>query len=212
MTQLSFQFVNFPEGNTLFEFDKYIRPDGWQLPADPFFKKHGFTMEKLTREGIPVAEALQVFAEYCEHADMFVAHNINFDYNVIRAEMHRIGLRVKNRKFRSKFCTMNFMAPICRFTYKTGGGIKPPNLSELYRYLFKRDMIGNHNAMMDTEALRQIFFELVNRGKINPIKWHEHEYQRAANTVLAAQAGDEAGNKTDSTGTTEGRTKQGELF
>ncbi len=52
-------------------------------------------------------------------------------------------------------------------TIKVRKGYKSPKLEELYKFLFKEDIINAHNAAADVDATARCFFELLRQGFFN---------------------------------------------
>lgn len=142
-----------------------IKPDGWEIPNEAFWINNGFSQEKSDKEGVPIAEALGHLIEAMNKVDYVVAHNMNFDYNVIGAEMIRAGLRAESKK--QKVCTMTISTDLMKLPGRFKGTYKFPKLEELHRFLFEEDFDGAHDALVDVMACVRCFFELVNRGVIS---------------------------------------------
>ena len=81
---------------------------------------------------------------------VFVAHNVNFDYSFIHAEMQAAGLSWNPKKL----CTV-------RLSRKAFPGMRSYGLSNLCRELNVRNDAA-HRAMGDTEATVQIFEKILN--------------------------------------------------
>ena len=68
-----------------------IQPDGWTIPADSI-RIHGITME-LARQGRSLGEMLGLLAEDLATVDTVVAHNLEFDKNIVfNAYKWRLGM------------------------------------------------------------------------------------------------------------------------
>jgi DNA polymerase-3 subunit epsilon len=139
-----------------------IVPDGWVVPDLPFWRQHGFSTKKCNEQGLPIAMALRAFGEQVLEADMLVAHNMNFDYNVLGAEMIRAGYSTGKRI--DKFCTMQATIDFCALPGKYG--YKYPKLEELHQKLFNEPPPVMHDALADVLACGRCFFELKTRGII----------------------------------------------
>lgn len=142
-----------------------IKPDGWEIPKQKFWIDNGFSTEKSEAEGVPLIEALNFFKQQIQGADLLVAHNMNFDSNILGAEMIREGFSTGQKI--EKFCTMMATIDYCRIPFPNGGnGFKFPQLKELHQILFEEDFEGAHQASSDAEACAKCYFELVKRGLI----------------------------------------------
>jgi DNA polymerase III epsilon subunit-like protein len=151
-------------GETIDQQVDLIKPNGWQIPNEPFWINNGFTQETSLAEGIPFSEALKKFMVALNRADVVVAHNMNFDYNVMGAEMIRHEAKADARK--EKICTMTVSTDLLKLPGRFEGTFKFPRLEELYQWLFNASFEGAHDALVDVQACRECFFELMDRGHI----------------------------------------------
>jgi DNA polymerase III subunit epsilon len=116
------------------------------------------------KSGKDLTEVLQLFASEIDTAQLLVAHNFNFDRNIVGAEFYR--KLIKNLlQNKPSICTMNSSTNFCALP---GGyrGFKWPKLSELHYKLFKENFTEQHNAMHDISATARCFWELKKRGVI----------------------------------------------
>lgn len=141
-----------------------IKPDGWMVPTEDFWKDNGHTNERNEAEGIPIIKALQSFYEAKMQADVLVAHNLSFDHRILWAEFIRNGL--EPRSGMAKICTMMKSTAFCKIPGKGGKGFKWPKLEELYGILFGKTLENAHDALADIRATRDCFYELVRLGVI----------------------------------------------
>jgi DNA polymerase III epsilon subunit-like protein len=135
--------------------ESYIVKPQWSIPEDST-KIHGITQAKAEAEGIPLSTIISKFLAI-EH-DIMIAHNMNFDYNVlVNAIMWDLKLTVLP-DFKPKFCSMEAMKNIMQIPYANGRGYKPPKLTELYTYVVKKpfDSGKTHSAQYDTWLLADI--------------------------------------------------------
>lgn len=157
MTQLA--YCVYENGEIIHEFKSYIKPDGWEVPNEPFWSERGITTEFLNENGIGVQDALIQMIKEIDTCSLMVAHNIDFDYNVLGSEMIRSGLKSSNKP--EKFCTMKNSTSICKLLGKYG--YKFPKLIELYQFLFGEDFDGAHDALADVKATGRCYFELLKK-------------------------------------------------
>ena len=68
-----------------------IRPDGFKIPKDAE-KIHGISTAIAKRTGVPIARGLDSFARAPSKASIIIAHNLEFDANVLGAEFYRRGI------------------------------------------------------------------------------------------------------------------------
>jgi len=130
-----------------------IRPE-WEIPADST-KIHGITNLKALLEGKPLAEVMTKFMS--EPRDLLIAHNMNFDMNVIVSTL-LWDMKIPYHGMGKTFCTMEATRNILAIPFANGRGYKSPKLSELYEYVTnvkpKSDAL--HNALYDAELLAEI--------------------------------------------------------
>ena len=137
-----------------------IIPESWKIPAESI-KFHGITQEVATVTGSPLSKILQKFAADLKTVDTVVAHNLEFDRNVLfNAYKWRLGIDPLSLWPKNEFCTMNaseheLRIPLQRPHYNKK--YKSPGLDELYRATFGVPPIANaHNSLRDVEVLSQI--------------------------------------------------------
>ena len=111
-----------------------------------------------------IEEVADKILKYLNTADMVVGHNIEYDEQVIRDELARIGRPGDYQPIQS-CCTMRGSTEYCKLQGR-GFGYKAPRLMELYKHLFGEWFEGAHNAMVDVESTARSFSELVKRGVI----------------------------------------------
>lgn len=141
-----------------------IKPDGWIIPNEKFWTDNGYSQEKSLAEGVMFKEVLEEYIKdrlLCKYA---VAHNMNFDSKILRAEMHRYGFKTEFTA--KKICTMMKSTNYCQIPNAKGNNTKWPSLTELHNHLFKVGFSGAHDAGSDVDACAKCFFELINRKVI----------------------------------------------
>lgn len=157
------------EGKEMSRGKHLIKPHGWVVPKEKFWLDNGFTTELCDFAGRPIMEALGLFIECVDTAEAMISHNMAFDYNVVGAECIRADVKAAHKP--KRYCTKEMSTYICKLPFEgpqRGGGqnFKWPKLSELHRFLFQHDFDGAHDALADVIALRECFFELLNRKLI----------------------------------------------
>jgi DNA polymerase III alpha subunit (gram-positive type) len=143
-----------------------IKPDGWEVPKTDFFIKNNMSTERCEKEGMIMQTILDKFiADIAESGCQYlIAHNINFDYNVLGSEM--IRYKKTTGKAMKQICTMHASTEYCKLPGNFG--YKWPKLEELHNKLFGCPFEGAHDALFDVRAMVKCFFEL---KKIGVIKW-----------------------------------------
>lgn len=143
-----------------------IRPDGYRIPAEAT-KVHGISHEAAAASGIPMREALATFLHDLARAHTLVAHNFLFDAHVLSSEAVRYNMPEVTQALVHvpKFDTM-----IRSMQYFNLG--KKPKLTDLYRILFKREVVQRHDALDDARLTAACFADLrtcMYRAKLRPV-------------------------------------------
>ena len=138
-----------------------IKPDGLTRPADAS-RIHGITTEN-AKKGVDVLGVLNDFHSHVESSQYLIAHNINFDKNIVGAEFLRAKMKnpVPNNKL---ICTMRGSVNYCALNGPYG--YKYPKLIELHRKLFNCSFDGAHGTSADITATSKCFWEMRKRGLI----------------------------------------------
>ena len=145
------------------EINVIILPDGRTI-AEGAQRVHNISVETAEKVGFPEDLVMENFITLANHAEVLVAHNYQFDSQIIAALLYRNDELKFARKilFDSKhFCTMKETTDICKLPGKYGW--KWPKLSELYWFLFQEKMVGAHDAMFDIKATMRCYYELKER-------------------------------------------------
>jgi DNA polymerase III epsilon subunit-like protein len=130
-----------------------IKPEKWTIPEESS-KIHGISHAQATEFGLPLRYVIDLFNG--ERCDIMVAHNLNFDLNVVtNAIRWDLGIPFEGFKQR-KFCTMIVGTNMCKIPGNYG--FKYPKLKELYEKVVghppKAEQL--HNALFDTLYLCEI--------------------------------------------------------
>ena len=149
-------------GNRLESRNAIVKPEGYTIPEE-VSKLHGITTAMALKDGLPLQEVLEDFAEQVEQAHVLVGHNISFDECIVGAEFERMRM-MTSLFLKPKRCTMHGATNYCRLPGKRG--FKHPRLSELHQFLFGEGFDNAHNAMADVDATVRCFWELKSRGVI----------------------------------------------
>jgi DNA polymerase III epsilon subunit-like protein len=101
-----------------------------------------------------------------------VAHNLNFDYNVLLSELNRADITTKIHSL-TKICTMKSTTDYCSIS--TSKGYKWPSLAELYKKIFLEEMKEAHNAAKDIEATAKCFWYLKKHKLVNFVEIEKYD-------------------------------------
>jgi DNA polymerase III epsilon subunit-like protein len=147
--------------------DFVVRPDGFEIPQAAT-DVHGISNEYAKEKGVDLRNVIKAFAKDLAFCDKIIAHNMEFDKNIIGCEIYRLQqemlLPIKTTT-KEKVCTMLASVEFCKIPgFKNG--YKWPKLKELYQKLFGVNFDGEHNALADITATVRCYFELVKRKVI----------------------------------------------
>lgn len=141
-----------------------VVPVGFDIPPEAS-KIHGITTARARRDGVSLQLALDDFRQCLEWADIVVAHNLEFDEAVTRAEACRLGRELPFDE-RAGFCTMKSTKDLCRIPFPSGRGYKYPTLAELHQACFGRPHKRAHDAVGDVDAAVSVVQHLIAQGFI----------------------------------------------
>lgn len=130
-----------------------VKPDGYVISPESQ-AIHGISMEDADRDGVPFSHILEELEKSFSACNALVAHNIDFDSHILKAELYRRAMEegAPRERYLNLVEKMNAMREIC--TMKKGKEImhsrKYPKLGELYQFLYDEEIENAHNAMFDT--------------------------------------------------------------
>lgn len=143
-----------------------IQPDGFTIPSGAE-RVHGISTEMALRNGRRLDEVLEeLAADISAHVPFqLVAHNMDFDRNVLLAELVRASRMPQARKLLRAleslptFCTMLSSINLCRLPGYYGD-YKWPKLEELHQHLFGATFAGAHDAAADVLACVRCYYAM----------------------------------------------------
>lgn len=140
-----------------------VRPEGFEIPAAAT-KIHGITHARAVREGRDLGEVLREFLDAMERSNgVLVAHNLDFDFGVVGAELVRMRMPLGFLEKRG-ICTMKTTTNLLQLPRPGGLGFKWPALEELHAWVFGYPYPGAHDAASDLAACARCFFKLLQSG------------------------------------------------
>jgi|MDTF01.1.fsa_nt_gb DNA polymerase III epsilon subunit-like protein len=139
-------------------------PKGYGI-APESTKIHGITTKRMLKEGKNIKMLLKKFMNDAKKCKILVAHNIQFDRNVIMVEQIRNGCEIKLGDLRKEeYCTMKNGKTVCNILKlnERSGKMQPkfPKLVELHEKLFKSKPNNLHNSMIDILVCLRCFGHL----------------------------------------------------
>jgi len=131
-----------------------IQPENFRITKESI-DIHGITEERAKTFGISFNDMIKEFYDDLKNVNKLVAHNIEFDFNIMLNELNIRNMNHIITEFLKKdlYCTKQ-QAKIKLNLEKS------PRLSELYTLLFEKPIINAHDAMYDTLHCYQCYKKL----------------------------------------------------
>lgn len=149
--QISFMLCD-EKFNEIEMHDYIIKREKFEITNHEF---HNITNE-ISDNGRNFDEVIDIFMNTLKKCKYIVAHNINFDINVIRSEFYRrnyINLIQELYKYQ-QICTVKKFKFVVKAKNKYNK-IKDPSLKELFRFAFNKEMEYAHNSKYDVINLHK---------------------------------------------------------
>ena len=182
LVQVAWEFYN-PAKECIKQEDYIVRPEGFEVP-EVAANIHGITTERALTEGMPLIDVLKKLHVLLAYKPIIVAHNIQFDNDIILAELYRyqteltasqIAAQLAGASQSQQTIINKSIAQIddmielwvkcrkhCTMLMGTLPGQKWPKLAVLYERCFNRLPTGDmHRADNDTRACAEIYFHLL---------------------------------------------------
>lgn len=135
-----------------------VYPDTFEVDATHI---HRITPEQAKAEGRPFEEVLELLKSTVERCPKMVGHNLEFDINMVKAELIRRGLD-------SSF--MDLVEPVCTLKMVKNIYLRSMKLEVIYEKLFNKKFEGAHNALADSVAAGEVYAKLIQDPRVyNPL-------------------------------------------
>lgn len=157
-----------------------IYPFDWTI-SEEVSVIHGITHEMAVERGIGLSQALDVLDGVFKLADTVVAHNMEFDSNILKRAVKYVqsrgslcGLHIIDKLSSGNNearCTMRAATPLVGILHKRpkhNRDFKYASLSETYQYFFNEGFDGAHNAINDVRACAKVYAKLCEHYKMEP--------------------------------------------
>ena len=189
MLQLSFILYDIKQKQIVKTYNEFIQIPTYVTIPEASIQVHGITQNQLDNQGIPIEQALTEFYHGYMNSSMIIGHNIQYDIQVIRAEILRnydkmieLGCKEPQYVFQPEYqeknqmncvCTMQNTIDYCNLlteskTVNKDGSKrfykKYPKLSELYYSIFKEQPKNLHDALEDVKICMQCYLELTEKN------------------------------------------------
>ncbi len=154
------------KGNLTEENDFLINPPSIELDLIAL-QKAGLTEEQLLEEGKEIKGVLEKFCASAEQAMYIFAFNLQYNENVVLAELYRNDVNHKYMQA-ERFCLMRESTYFCKIPGRDGR-YKWPSLTELHGKLYNVGYEGAGNAQKDIMAISRCFNKLLNLGQLDDL-------------------------------------------
>jgi DNA polymerase-3 subunit alpha len=166
LVQLAWQLHD-PRGRLLSQHSLIVKPEGFDIP----FKAeqvHGISTKRASEEGSDLNKVLDLLIQDLARTSLVVGHNIEFDINILGAELIRDQRDPEVLLKLSKLDTGLSATDFCQLQGGLGGKLKMPTLIELHKKLFSKDFGDAHDASYDVAATARCFFGLLQQRVCKP--------------------------------------------
>lgn len=175
IVQLSYLIYNVDENELVKIKDCIIKVPYNVEISEESVKLHGITNDISYSKGVNIEDAIEEFMEDLKNCDYIIGHNIEFDINMIKAELMRLNTIItKNMNLyydyieflstcKKYYCTMQETIDLCAIKQLNKQGkefIKFPKLIELHQKLFGVSPNGLHNSLNDILICLRCFYKL----------------------------------------------------
>ena len=155
MIEIGYVIIS-PNGIVLKEYKHLVRYEKIVINIENSFI-HGITNEMVIEDGVDIQDVFDELKDDMKKVDVIVAHNIDFDYNILLSEIYR--KYSKNKELlgliysKQLYCTMKQGQKVMKMK-------KYPKLIELNKYFFKNDWVQTHRAFDDVTICMKCYIEL----------------------------------------------------
>ena len=173
IVQFSYIIFDTETNDIIKSYDAIVKVKPYNVISKDSIKFHGITQEISMSKGINIDKVLVEFMSDLENADMIVAHNVEFDLNMLRVELLRLEQAdcvrenmelcldtvVNKNNF---YCTMRESVELCKIEKENSRGTyyKFPTLTELHKHLFAVEPKHLHNSFHDILCTIRCFIKM----------------------------------------------------
>lgn len=172
--QLSFVIFETNGWNIVKTMNTYVNISHDVPIAQNIYELTGITRE-MCNNGYPMHTVLREFINEYQKCDFIVAHNIQFDREMIKIELERnrayfqgpdlltFDREYEKEQVKTNYCTMYGGRNLCKIERKNAKGetyYKSPKLVELHEHLFSKTPKNLHNSLIDTFICLRCFIKM----------------------------------------------------
>ena len=163
IVQLSYIIYDTEKNKIITNQDYIIKiPEHVELSKESI-KIHGITKRKIKNQGYEIKHILKIFQICLVNCDFVVAHNLEFDKNMVLVEGIRNKISLSFNKIQN-YCTMKNGSKICKIEKVNIHGekyFKYPTLLELHQKLFNSEPSNLHDAYVDILVCLRCFHKII---------------------------------------------------
>lgn len=152
---VEFAYSLYDEQGRLLQSGSYlVKPNNFEITNEDI---HGISNEMALEHGLEFHDLKPLMSKLMNIVTTVVAHNIDFDINVLAAELVRVDMQdvAMSLLCKNTFCTMKYAK--CKYNMK-----KWPKLTELYKTLFPEiSWTQQHRALDDVTRTAACYFEMM---------------------------------------------------
>lgn len=183
--QLAFILYDTEKMQQLAFYDKLIKLKPGELVPPDSTAVHGITDTDLEERGIQIRTAMKMFIKFFEKADFVVGHNVQFDINVVCAELtlllrdpetsasEKKSIREIIQKLlwdkSKRYCTLHNSRKVCnlpKYVYDMNGVVKDETGHEVIDY--NLDQYGKRKIRNPRlETAHQVIFQQKSNGQLH---------------------------------------------
>jgi DNA polymerase III epsilon subunit-like protein len=162
-------------------YDAYVNINENVVISDSITELTGITKDICKKKGVPIVTILKEFYDAYMNCDVLIAHNMEFDVEIIKIEIERNRTQILSvfpdvlttfsdtyEKINNieRYCTMRKGIPICNILVESKIPGRPPTkkfprLIELYQYLFTGETAtGLHNSIIDVLVCLRCYLKM----------------------------------------------------
>jgi len=159
------------KGTELYRKNEFVKHKDFKINEKSIaFEVNGISNEIMNKKGIEPIEVFNGLMEILRgYKPVLVAHNLEFDMKFLMEELLRLEWQHRQEEILKLkfFCTKDGTTEILkleRASKRSNHRFKPPKLSELHQFCFKKPIENAHDALADTIACMNCFFHLRKKG------------------------------------------------
>jgi DNA polymerase III epsilon subunit-like protein len=168
--QLSYIIFDTVTNKICYEHDHVVSIPTSVAISDRSIEIHGITRKYSNNNGLPIRKVLEIFEICVLDCDIIVAHNYEFDKNMLIVESIRNNksqmLTSMQAKIKVEYCTMIHSKELCKLPARNkmySDPYKYPSLLELHDFLFGEkqiDTLNLHNSFIDVIVCLRCFCKM----------------------------------------------------